>query len=185
MKKQITFLLTTLCILMSSCSKEEVRLNRNYWGEVQVLKNGETWKPFIYATTDVKNSEVIYVEMGYYSKQGISKEVLTLSQISKRIGFNSIISDKVGTDIQDENNIINYSSYYSLIADGDVICSSYQVDDSVEVAGYVNVTKYDAESGILEGTFEVTLVKDRSCEENAPDTLRFTEGVFYTRVQED
>ncbi|WP_338769311.1 hypothetical protein WAF17_09580 [Bernardetia sp. ABR2-2B] len=173
MKKQIIILLATLSILTSGCSKEEVQLNRNYWGEVQVLKSGEVWKPFIYARTDFTSENHIYFEIASYDRRNIMREVLNISKVAKKEGYNTI------------RNIRYNASYYTLGAGGDVICGAYQVDDSVEVAGYVNVTKYDAESGILEGTFEVTLVKDRSCEENAPDTLRFTEGVFYTRVQED
>ena len=183
MKKQIIILMATISIIVSGCSKEEIQLNRNYWGEVQASKNGEVWKPYVYATNYTRDADYATIEMATYNNDNIARENLSFSKIAKKVGYNSIKSREV-IDVADENNILYYSSYYTLVADGDVICSSYQVDDSVEVAGYVDVTKYDEESGILEGTFEVTLIKDRSCDENAPDTLHFTEGVFYTKIQD-
>ena len=184
MKKQMIILLAIMSILASSCSKEEVQLNRNYIGTVQVLKNGEKWKPMIYATHNVREPDYIYIEMGIYDSQSIQREILSLHRVGKKEGYNSIKNRDTIENFQDENNIRYYASYYTSAADGDVGCASYQVDDSVEVAGHVDVTRYDEESGILEGTFEVTLVKERSCDKNAPDTLHFTEGVFYTKIQD-
>ena len=183
MKKQIMILLAIVSIL-ASCSEDEMRLNIPYFGVAQALKNGEKWKPLIYATHNRREPDYIYITMDIYNKQGFERESLSLDRIPKKVGRSFIKARDIIEDFEDENNIRHYSSYYTLVADGDIICSSYQVDDSVEVAGYVDVTRYDEESGILEGTFEVTLVKDRSCDESAPDTLHFTEGVFYTKIQD-
>lgn len=184
MKKQIIILLAAMSFLVSSCSKEEIQLNRNYFGVVQALKNGEKWKPLIYATQNRREPDYIYITMDIYNKQGFERESLALHHVPKREGSSLIKPRDTIENFEDENNIRHYSSYYTSIADGDVTCSSYQVDDSVEVAGYVNVTKYDKQSGTLEGTFEVTLVKERSCETNALDTIHFTKGVFSTKIQD-
>jgi hypothetical protein len=183
MKKQIIILLAIVSILVSSCSKEEIRLNRDYSGVAQALKNEKKWKPFIYATHNRREPNYIYITMDIYNKQGFERESLALHHVPKKEGMSLIKPRDIIENFEDENNIRHYSSYYTSIADGDVTCSSYQVDDSVEVAGYVNVTKYDEKSGKIEGTFEVTLVKERSCETDAPDTLHFTNGVFSTKVQ--
>ncbi len=122
--------------------------------------------------------------MAIYDKQSIVRERLRFNIISKKEGYNFIKSKEIISNADNENNIRFYSTYYTYAADGDATCSFYQVDDSVEVAGYVDVTKYDEKSGIIEGTFEVTLVKERSCDPTAPDTIHFTEGVFYTKIQD-
>ncbi len=188
MRKQIIILLAILSVLVSGCNKnkEEVKiqLNRDYFGNAQALKNSELWKPLIYATSNVKEPNYIYIEMAMYDKQSIQREVLSFSKVAKKEGYNAIKNKDTIENVYDENNIRYYSSYYTLVADGDVICSSYQVDDSTEVAGYVNVTKYDEKSGIVEGTFEVTLIKERSCDTDLPNILHFTEGVFSTKIQD-
>ena len=183
MKKQIIILLAIISIL-ASCSKDEINLRIPYFGEVRTLKNGKEWKPLIYATHNKREPNYIYITMGIHDKQGIRRESLTLDRVPKKVGNSFIKPREIIENFEDENNIRHYSSYYTSVADGDVGCASYQVDDSVEVAGYINITKYDDKSGIIEGTFEVTLVKERSCEPDDPDTLHFTEGVFSTKVQD-
>ncbi|WP_375559690.1 hypothetical protein ACE193_18450 [Bernardetia sp. OM2101] len=184
MKKQIIILLAILSMLVSSCSKDEIQLSKNYFGTVEVLKSGQKWKPLIYASVNVQESQYIQLEMAIYDKKNIARERLRFYIISKKEGYNAVKSNEIIPDADNENNIRFYSSYYTYAADGDVGCDIYSVADSTENAGNVTVTKYDDESGIIEGTFEVTLVKESSCNPNAPDTLHFTEGVFSTKIQD-
>jgi hypothetical protein len=183
MKKQIIILLAIVSIL-ASCSKDEINLRIPYFGEARTFKNGKAWKPFIYATHNKTEPNYIYITMGIHDKQGIRRESLTLNRIPKKVGNSLIKPRDTIENFEYVNNIRHYSSYYTLVADGDVLCSSYQVDDSVEVAGYVNVTKYDEKSGVLEGIFEVTLIKEGSCDTDLPNVLHFTNGTFSTRVQD-
>ncbi|WP_375559693.1 hypothetical protein ACE193_18465 [Bernardetia sp. OM2101] len=184
MKKQILVLFVLMSCFLSSCNDEKIQLSKNYFGTINVFKNGENWQPLIYASQNRKEKEYIVLHIEKPDRQNIIRESLYLHAISKRKGYNLIKSKEEIDDFPYENNIRRYASYYTHIADGDVGCASYQVDDSVEIAGYVNVTTYDESSGRIEGTFEVTLVKERSCEENAPDTLHFTEGFFSTKIQD-
>lgn len=183
MKKQIMILLVMINFLVS-CSKDEIHLSKNYFGTVEVLKNGNKWQPYIYATTNVQEREYIQLEMAIYDKQSIVRERLRFYIIAKKEGYNPIKSKEIIPNADNENNIRFYSSYFTYAADGDVGCDIYFVADSTENAGSVIVTKYDEASGALEGTFEVTLVKESSCNPNAPDTLYFTEGVFSTKLQD-
>ncbi len=184
MKKQILVLLAIIGFLVSSCSKEEIRLSKNYFGTAQVFKNGNKWLPYIYSTTNVQEKEYIQLEMAIYDKKSVVRERLRFYIVSKKEGYNPIKSREIIINADNENNVRFYSSYYTYAADGDVGCDIYSVADSTENAGNVIVTRYDEKSGIIEGTFEVTLVKESSCNPTAPDTLHFTEGVFSTKIQD-
>jgi hypothetical protein len=182
MKKQIIILLAIVSILVSSCSKEEIQLNRDYFGTIKVLKTGKEWKPLIYASHNTKEKEYVVLHIEKLDEQNFVREGLYLHRIAKKIGYNVIKSQEKIENFPYVNNIRRYSSYY--VTNIDVICSSYQVADSTEMAGFVNVINYDESSGKIEGTFEVTLIKKESCDTNAPDTLHFTEGVFSTKIQD-
>ncbi|WP_375559692.1 hypothetical protein ACE193_18460 [Bernardetia sp. OM2101] len=172
MKKQIITLLAIISVLASSCDKEEIPLGQDYFGVAQAIKNGEKWKPYIYATSSRRDPEYIAIEMKVYNRYNIAREALFFTRVKKKEGSNAI------------KTFLYDASYFGYVSDGDVICASYQVGDSTEVAGHINVTKYNEENGALEGNFEVTLVKNYNCDESAPDTLHFTEGAFSTRVQD-
>ncbi len=185
MKNLILILLVILVSLLSSCDKEEVNSQVVDTGYCNALKNGAEWSGKIILGTSHRNEDELYIAIKVYNKDNILRESLFFSKISKGLGSNPMKKRGI-LDVDDTNNVLTYASYYTSILDGDVGCDSYQVADSVEVAGYVNVTKYDEQSGVVEGTFEVTLVKEFGCdsEPNAPNTIHFTKGVFSTKVQD-
>ena len=183
MKKQILILLAIISILVSSCNDDELHHIIPYFGFAKAVKTGRNWQPYIYALNDPGDKNYLYISMNIHNKQGFIRETLSFHRVAKREGYNAIKSQEIIVDADNENNIRYYSSYYTSMADGDVICGSYKVADSTDVAGHVIVTKYDEKSGVIEGTFEVTLIKRQSCDPTAPDTIHFTEGVFYTKIQ--
>ena len=82
-------------------------------------------------------------------------------------------------------------------ADGDALIAAYDPTDSA--ANRMTITRFDSTEGVMEGTFEVTLIVDPDdreteplppgvpppMERRRPDTLRFTEGRFYVEIFDD
>jgi len=85
--------------------------------------------------------------------------------------------------------LITGSSYAEL--DGDVLISEYHpIDDTT--ANQMTVTTYDSTTGTVGGTFRTTVVVDSADRESEPgepprrrpDTLRFTNGKFRVKVED-
>lgn len=72
-------------------------------------------------------------------------------------------------------------SFMTLVG-GDVLRDQYQPD--LTKTSTIKITRYDAQGDELEGTFEVTLVRDtrRSSTPDAAETVYFQHGLFKTRV---
>lgn len=72
-------------------------------------------------------------------------------------------------------------SFTTLIG-GDVIRDQYQPD--LSKAGLLKITKYDPQDGEIEGTFDVTLVRDNRWQpvSDAAETVHFQNGSFRTKL---
>lgn len=69
----------------------------------------------------------------------------------------------------------NQAYYYTTVG-GDVLTSEYKLVSGV--AGILYVENYNAAEHLLEGSFRLTLAKERSNPENDTPTLHFTDGSF-------
>lgn len=72
-------------------------------------------------------------------------------------------------------------SFTTLIG-GDVVRDQYQPD--LTKTGTIKITKYDPQGGIIEGTFDVTLLRDtsRQLTADAAETVQFQNGSFKTKL---
>ncbi|GAB3804576.1 hypothetical protein GCM10028819_36320 [Spirosoma humi] len=72
-------------------------------------------------------------------------------------------------------------SFTTLIG-GDVVRDQYQPD--LTKAGTIEITKYDPKSGEIEGSFDVTLIRDnrRQPTSDAAETIHFQNGSFKTKL---
>ena len=68
--------------------------------------------------------------------------------------------------------------------DGDVLCDIYDVHTGDSITNGMHLTNYNQQLKEVKGTFQVTLIIDNSrpkCLASAPDTIRITNGEFYTK----
>jgi len=72
------------------------------------------------------------------------------------------------------------ASYYSTVG-RDVIVSRYAL--APHVTGQLTITNYDAYHKQVEGTFDISLVKNYSNGDKKPDTLRFRNGLFKGKLK--
>lgn len=69
--------------------------------------------------------------------------------------------------------------YYSTVG-GDVLVSEYKLTPNA--VGHFIISKYDSTEKLIEGSFEMSLKKERSNPENNIDTYNFTHGTFKGRI---
>ncbi|MDO6389558.1 hypothetical protein Q4E40_05435 [Pontibacter sp. BT731] len=78
------------------------------------------------------------------------------------------------------------SSYSTLVDDGDVLGDIFKVYGKA-VDNYVTITSFNEKTREVKGEFQVTLVFDQLDNRNdptAPDTIRFTNERFHTKIND-
>ena len=107
-----------------------------------------------------------------------AKKSLYISNINFDTAFIQQISKNT---IQNSGVIANY---YTLMDDGDVLCDIYDVYSPDSSENYLQLSSYNMNQKLVKGSFQATfLIKDKNnkCLANAPDTIRFRNGEFYTK----
>lgn len=133
-------------------------------GEVSVLKDGTPWEVRIFADKEDDRFNVTLTEETPSCILG----QLTIHDIPAQIGvyelnFNPFSAIHLPT--------IRYHT-----SSCDVLLKSYETKDSTDFSNYVEITK--VRNNCITGKFEVML----SFVGNENDTIRFTEGIFDTKI---
>ena len=177
-------------VLLASCglfsTEEEAEAEQEApSGQFTALLNGELWQASAQAGIDEGNRLSLFA--GVYDSLSYWHDRLSFSLRFNRVGTYPL-SRHGGDDF--------YGALYNE-SDGDAGIAAY--DPTASEANQMTLTRYDSAKGIVEGTFEVTLVVregDREPKEplpglppfmqrRRPDTLRFTEGRFYVEGLDD
>jgi hypothetical protein len=167
--------------LLISCHKDSKP--EFYWGEATALKNGSAWiaKPRAGTNDQMaveKEIDIVSILMSVYDSEGIQKESLSLEKFSLEKGYNKIYP----WFIADTSFLTG--GFYATCFD-DAVRNTYKICEDKE--NYLTVNSYDENSKIIEGTFQLTFIIElpRSKDEpDAPDTIRFTNGKFKTKIFE-
>lgn len=150
-----------------------------YWGEISALKNGEPWTASIYATiNDTHGAENwLHLIVSLFDETDIPREGLSFVKIPIGTGTYPVFF----ADIQEDDG--KAGALHSIL-DFDVLLAAYYPieRDSTNV---ITISEYDEASGEVKGAFEVIFVVDWKSESSFPDTVRFTNGVFHTRIWEE
>ena len=157
-------------------------------GTVEAEMNGSTW------TSSYKNAyqvvrggrhtavpcikSSLYINIELYSPEGFLRQQLLFSKIPKQPGSYAIVG-KSPPNCSEKDSV--YCGLYTSIDDGCIAESAYEV-----VAAYPNFFRIDRsnkETSEIEGRFQMMLVKTNQLfVTSLPDTLRFTDGHFMTKV---
>jgi hypothetical protein len=173
MNKLIQLIL--ISIILAGCQKDEAisPFVWPYWGEASALKNGVIWKPKVIALQDELNPLYFGINFDLYNNADIWRNALTIWGIKKGdIGVFKISSDSIPEYIS--------CFYTTILEDGDVLGDVFKLDKTKE--NTVEITEISGNE--ITGKFNVTLIRDISRPNylESSDTLRFTDGVFHTRI---
>jgi hypothetical protein len=119
-----------------------------------------------------------YLASQLYNSEGFLRQELLFIKIPTIPGHHKIIPYKLNyCDDRDPA----YGVLYTSVSDGDVAGDQYQVLSTED--NYIDIEDYNAVSKEIKGTFQVTFtLESKGYGHNLPDTLRFTEGRFHTKI---
>lgn len=174
-------ILSILIPVLYSCKEEQSLIPDIYWGEVSAIKNGQPWSGLIYARPNEPYG--FYIRIEVFNEQEFHREALTIFKIPNELKKNRI--DTVQAEI---DTLLTGASYATLVDDGDVLGDLFKVYEG-EMENYITITSYNEETGEVRGNFEVAFVFGEGVvgtksDPTAPDTIRFTNGQFHTKIRE-
>ena len=167
--------------MLLACTKEEVKPSP-YWGEVSILRNGQTWEPQVLASSEAEDLDSNFVGIifhWYQPETGFLRESLS---------FRKTPLNRIGDTIEVDNSYFLELTgtirgfYVTVLQSGDVAGDVYEVLESEE--NYLIVTSWDAEKREIKGEFQASFLfaGELHSTPDAPDTLRFSQGYFHTRI---
>lgn len=151
--KQIAFILFTIAFF--SCKPDKENNPEPTDSYFTSRRNNENWK----GKTSIQTyNDSLFV---FHTANEPNTEVLLL---------------KIKYDGLKTYTLQNGQALYYTTVGGDVLTSQYVLAPAE--TGTLTITKYDAGQKVLEGSFNLELIKQRSNPENNIDKLQFTNGAF-------
>jgi len=170
-----------LILLSNACKKEDPGFT-NHAGNsaVSAKLNGQDW--FATGLGFLSYNRQDSFDIGFsVSEIGILKEALSFSTIPMKQGKHVILDymDKATRDSLRPS----WASFGTFLADGDVI-GEWWTSTADTLYNYCIVDRVDTLNGIIEGRFQVILVKNPERDFfDTPDTLRFEDGKFSAELR--
>ncbi len=170
--KNLFLLLVVLIFTLSACRENPYPCP----GSSCAKLNGKKWKGAGMGHIYENNLMVIHLP------KPLKNDVCILESYSQwllfQLSFNTV--GKYGLN----NVCATGCSMFDIMEGGDVVANSYIISESED--NFLNITQYDSITHEVKGTFQITFVKDWTQQQlnDAPDTIRFTEGEFETVLEE-
>ncbi len=171
-----------LALVIFSCGDDDnVDPQRQFdFGSITALKNGEHWSAEIHGFDNNGQWDYFGIDSRVYNQQGFERENFVVLRLPKAILLDEIIPI-CGNNCNDSNQGIFGTS----TVDGDVNCDIYNIVEELSSENQIEITEYDSESKEFRGTFRAVFAIDENrekCNPNAPDTIRFTNGEFHSKI---
>ncbi len=176
-KSELLILIMSVCFV-AACDKKEAPIPEKdffYWGEVTALQNGEPWEEACLASDfDLADGE----KFNMISRVLIYNHFLTESMGLGKIPFSLgtyMVKSKLPLD---DGQIVGGFGFYH----DDQTLAHYDILE-VENSNFMTITSYDSSTLELKGIFDLTFLRISGSSEY-PDTVRFTNGLFHTKIIE-
>ncbi|MGX5858145.1 hypothetical protein ACWKW6_31100 [Dyadobacter jiangsuensis] len=163
------------------------------WGYLTAEMNGVNWSTTYKnayqvthgSTTYADNPKGIFYALTsiLYSSEGYDRQQLLFQNIpfSPHTGRHKVVSCNpyAGCESSDKLKV----TLFELLSDGDVGGDCFYATDSED--NYIQIDSYNERTDEIKGRFQLTLVARIPRSSNVlPDTLRFRNGRFHTRIIE-
>jgi hypothetical protein len=157
-------------------------------GVVTARMNGQEWTKTYKNTYQVVRGDrktifpciksLLTVNFELYSANGFLRQQLYFAKIPEQTGKYVIVPD-TRRNCNTRDSV--YCDLFTSIDDGCVAGDAYVV--LLNQDNYFQVDRYQKETGEISGKFQITLIRTNPFSvSNLPDTLRFTEGRFQTKI---
>lgn len=167
-------------IIFIGCKKDP---NKDlYYGTAYATFNGKAWSAG--KVRCASNIPCYKGKLGFdfsvYNRQGFRRETMVFEKIPIAKGNYSINQLNYNDPLCKDTVAI--ASYSTLQDDGDVALDFYNVIPSLN--NYFAIDDYNERTKELRGSFSVTFKIFSRQDPNSPDTIRVTNGSFYTKILE-
>lgn len=169
-------------IMIFSCGDDDNQDPQRQFdfGSISALKNGEHWSAEIHGFDNNGQWNYFGIEISTYNVDGFRREGLGISYIDKDILSGELIQP-CGANCSDSLQ----SSFSTISGHGDVVCDRYELVSELSDENWIEITEYNSDTKEFRGTFRAVFAIDENrprCDENAPDTIRFTNGEFHSKI---
>jgi hypothetical protein len=148
--------------------------NKTYKNAYQVIQCALVSQSTVFPC---KNREMDIISE-LYSQEGYLRQQLCFIKIPRYIGRHKIVP-AVSQHCNELDPV--YGELFTLNQDGDVLGDVYNTLESAD--NFIQIDQFNEKTGEINGIFQLTLVIERRGDESRlPDTLRFTEGKFHTKI---
>ncbi len=154
-------------------------------GEATALKNGESWLGEVIQFQESNTAMDKFVLRIYvYNTQGFLRENFSIKRLDRSFNVQEINILDISTNSDNTGVSANYTT---IIDDGDVVGDDYGLD-TLATDNFIQITDVDTAAMEISGIFNVSFILERKgngTPENPPLNIRFTEGQFTTKVEQE
>ncbi|MDP1813484.1 MAG: hypothetical protein Q8K92_03465 [Leadbetterella sp.] len=173
--KYILALIPILALIFSGCDKTDPPVdNSPYWGTCSAIVNGENWEGDPVAGVNINHGNGVDLIIDSLDKYGIKRSVLGIMKVPLKIGTYPIV---VTTPQVNDGKV----GAINAPLEDDIVLGYYKVLE-LDSSSYITLTSYDSVSNEISGIFDITFLKEQGGS-LYPDTLRFRDGQFHTKVK--
>ena len=189
MIKAIQFIALLLAIcLIAACNKDKNPISPYYWGNVNAQKNGidwaanpKNWTLAISGWVDIRGSrlkkDTFALLIDKFNENNEKREHIGINNIPAKIGKYSIY---LNGGINYDQDSVTMAAFTLKAEDGDVLVGYYNVLESVQ--NYISVEALDTVKNEVKGKFNITFINKYPKAGLPPDTIRFKNGSYFTRI---
>ncbi|KAA6440116.1 hypothetical protein FEM33_05780 [Dyadobacter flavalbus] len=158
------------------------------WGYLTADMNGKDWSKTYknaYQTIQAWDSndnvsDTFVIMADLYNPYGARRQELYFQNIPSEKGHYTMLKD---IPYENKYDRFVYGSLYTLVSDGDASGDTYSVLDTEKA--FFQIDEAITKTREIKGTFQVTFVINKPRYDTAlPDTLRFRNGKFHTKIME-
>ncbi len=175
-KTLFTLWLFTTLLSFSNCKKDKPitpEFPEGRWGYATAKRNGEDWKATCKSFFDKENPDHWRIGLAVHLDNYYFLGGLEFTNVPAAIG-NHTVTKSVLWEYE------GVRAHYGL-SDADVSLGDYHVLNGAE-PNFFTVDSYDSVSREIKGRFELTMLVSRRPDPSAPDTVRFMQGTYHTRL---
>ena len=178
-------------IFFNACKKDMIPLPSYYWGNVSTDKNGQNWanEPkgwtlTLYGVVDTRGARIkkdtFALLIDRFNESNSHREGIGILGIPIKIGQYNILSTK---GLIDNKQVDSTMASFSLSSeDGDVQIGYYNVLETAP--NIISVDELDTIKNEVRGKFNITFINEYPKAGSPPDTIRFKNGVYHTKIHE-
>lgn len=176
-------------VLLFSCRKDNIPLPHYYWGKVNAEKNGKNWASeqknwtlTIYGVIEYRGARMkkdsFALLIDKFNESNAMRERIGISGIPVKIGTYKVYNTTEAPNF--DRDSLTMAGSYLFEQDGDVISEIYDVLETAK--NTVSVDALDTVRSEVRGKFNITFINKYPKPGLPPDTIRFKNGVYHTKI---